>query len=266
MSQHILDVTGLKVGISNAPSEQLILNNISLRVESGSMHGLVGETGSGKSMTAKAVVGLLPRGLEAFDGSITFNGMECLNIGEQEISRLRGRDIGMIFQNPRTALYPLTTVGTQISHILKAHLDISSTECLSRINEILGKVGITDTERVERSYPHELSGGMAQRVVIAAAIVCGPKLVIADEPTTGLDLTIQRQILELISDLQKSLGLSILMITHDLGIIAQYCNSVTVLKSGQVVEDGDVRNVLVKPSQGYTKSLIESSQLERMKT
>jgi ABC-type dipeptide/oligopeptide/nickel transport system ATPase component len=265
LNDYILDVTGIRVGSSTVPDMDPILDGISLRVLSGTMHGLVGETGSGKSMTAKAVVGLLPRGIEIVDGSIVFNGLECVGMDEQTYSGLRGRDIGMIFQNPRTALYPLATVRAQISNILKAHLELSSEERTNRIYEILNQVGIEDPERVGRSYPHELSGGMAQRVVIAAAIVCGPKFVIADEPTTGLDLTIQRQILELISELQKSLGLSILMITHDLGIVAQYCDSVTVLKSGSVVEAGDVGAVLVEPNQEYTKQLIESSRLERMK-
>ena len=264
MSEKTLLIKDLDVGIVSKNKSDLLLNKVCCSVDEGQMHGLVGETGSGKSMTARSVVGLLPNGISTFGGSVLFRGDDLLMMSEKERSKIRGRDIGMIFQNPRTALYPLATVKTQIMNILTTHLEISSDECEERVLSILSEVGIDDPERVSKAFPHELSGGMAQRVVIACAIVCEPKFVIADEPTTGLDLTIQKQILDLISELQQSLGLSILMITHDLGIVAQYCNSVTVLRSGRVVEQGLVDSVLVSPTEPYTKQLIDSSRLDRL--
>lgn len=264
MSEEVLLINDLDVGIVDPKQSDLILNKISCSVTLGEMHGLVGETGSGKSMTARSVMGLLPSGISTSNGSILFRGKDLLMMSEKELSEIRGRDIGMIFQNPRTALYPLATVETQITNILTTHLKISSHECKEKILSILSEVGIDDPERVSKAFPHELSGGMAQRVVIACAIVCEPKFVIADEPTTGLDLTIQKQILDLISELQQGLGISILMITHDLGIVAQYCRSVTVLRSGRVVEQGLVDSVLVTPTEPYTRQLIESSRLDRL--
>tara|TARA_B110000438_G_scaffold296387_1_gene341014 strand:+ start:74 stop:883 length:810 start_codon:yes stop_codon:yes gene_type:complete len=264
MSHTSLEIKNLDVGLSSARNSDLLLNDVSCSIEAGEMHGLVGETGSGKSMTARSVIGLLPKGVKVFDGSVIFDDKDLLQIEEKELLSIRGRDIGMIFQNPRTALYPLATVEKQIMNVIKTHLDISTIEGLDRINSILNQVGIDDPERVAKAFPHELSGGMAQRVVIACSIVCEPKFVIADEPTTGLDLTIQKQILDLISELQNTLGISILMITHDLGIVAQYCKSVTVLKSGKVVEKGLVNSVLVEPQEAYTQQLIESSRLDRL--
>tara|TARA_Y100000590_G_C15712611_1_gene1010808 strand:- start:1377 stop:2192 length:816 start_codon:yes stop_codon:yes gene_type:complete len=264
MSETTLLIKDLDVGIISEEKSDLILENVHCSVTSGEMHGLVGETGSGKSMTARSVVGLLPSGISVVSGSIFLQDKDLLELDEKELSQIRGKEIGMIFQNPRTALYPLATVESQITNILKTHLDISSEEIKEKILSILLEVGIDDPERVSRAFPHELSGGMAQRVVIACAIVCEPKFVIADEPTTGLDLTIQKQILDLISELQENLGLSILMITHDLGIVAQYCSSVTVLRSGRVVEQGLVDSVLVNPTEQYTNQLIESSRLDRL--
>ena len=250
MSHTSLEIKNLDVGLSSARNSDLLLNDVSCSIEAGEMHGLVGETGSGKSMTARSVIGLLPKGVKVFDGSVIFDDKDLLQIEEKELLSIRGRDIGMIFQNPRTALYPLATVEKQIMNVIKTHLDISTIEGLDRINSILNQVGIDDPERVAKAFPHELSGE--------------PKFVIADEPTTGLDLTIQKQILDLISELQNTLGISILMITHDLGIVAQYCKSVTVLKSGKVVEKGLVNSVLVEPQEAYTQQLIESSRLDRL--
>lgn len=264
MSELLLEVKDLKVDIASRKSTTHILHGVDLSVTTGQMHGLVGETGSGKSMTARAVIGLLPPGGRVTAGSIEFGERDLVAVTEAELRHIRGALIGTVFQNPRTALYPMLNIEQQMSNVIKAHLDVTKAERSDLVREHLRLVGIDDVKRVASAYPHELSGGMAQRAVIATALVCGPTLLIADEPTTGLDATIQRQILELIRSLQEKLNLSVLIITHDLGIVAQYCDTVSVMTEGRVVEDGAVRSVLLDPTDSYTKRLIEASDLAHL--
>lgn len=258
----VVAVRDLRVRASNSRSSTELLHGVSVSVEAGQMHGLVGETGSGKSITAAAIMGLLPKGVAIDSGSITLGGRELVGVSQRELHDLRGPSFGMIFQNPRTALHPMYSVSKQMNRVLEAHLSLSKAERADRVLHYLNLVGIPDPGRIAQAYPHELSGGLAQRVVIATALLCNPTFLIADEPTTGLDATVQRQILELLARLQQDLSLSVLMITHDLSIVAQYCASVSVMYDGNVVEDGSVRQVLRAPTAPYTRNLLKASRLE----
>lgn len=264
--QPLLTIEDLSVAIDGRHATVEILKGVSLALPPEQMHGLVGETGSGKSMTAWAVMGLLPRGGRVTRGRILFQGCDLAGLDERKLRAVRGRRMAMIFQNPRTALHPMLSVRKQMGNIIDAHLDLSPKERDRRIREYLALAGLSDPDRVMRSYPHELSGGMAQRVVIASALVAEPALLIADEPTTGLDLTIQRQILELLASLQQRLGLAVLMITHDLSIIAQFCHSLSVMNEGVIVEDGPSGQILDAPSHAYTKRLIAASILKDVRS
>jgi ABC-type dipeptide/oligopeptide/nickel transport system ATPase component len=258
----VVAVSELRVHAHNSRSSTELLNGVSLSVRPGQMHGLVGETGSGKSITAAAIMGLMPKGVEITGGSIQLLGRELVGLGRRDLHELRGPAFGMIFQNPRTALHPMYSVGVQMNRVLQAHLKLGKKDRTERVVHYLRLVGIPDAERIAHAYPHELSGGLAQRVVIATSLLCDPTFLIADEPTTGLDATVQRQILELLARLQAELNLSVLMITHDLSIVAQYCSTVSVMYAGNVVEDGTVRQVLRAPDAPYTRNLLKSSRLE----
>lgn len=258
----MLEVDGLEVVIVDRKLEHHILRGISFTIATGEMHGLVGETGSGKSMTARAITGLLPFGGSVSAGRITVAGRNVVGLGDREMREIRGPVVGMIFQNPRTALHPLLSVEKQMANVIRAHRKLSHAECRELVREHLTMVGIPDANRVARAYPHELSGGMAQRVVIATVLVSRPSFLIADEPTTGLDATVQRQILEEIAGLQQRLNLSVLMITHDLAIVSQYCDRVAVMHEGLIVEQGSKREIMLAPQHAYTRRLIEASRLE----
>jgi peptide/nickel transport system ATP-binding protein len=261
MTPRLLSVEELGVDIQGRRGDLHILDNVSLQLRAGEMHGLVGETGSGKSMTARAIVGLLPPGGRIVSGRILLGERNLVGLGEKEFRNIRGPRIAMIFQNPRTALHPLLSVRAQMGNVIKAHLDLGKEQRQSRILDYLRLAGIHDPERVAHSYPHELSGGMAQRVVIATSLICEPEILIADEPTTGLDATVQRQILDELAALQEQLSLSVLMITHDLAIVAQYCDWVSVMNLGRVVEDGPMRSILKAPTADYTQRLLSASKL-----
>lgn len=265
LSRPIVKVENLFVELVRKKATTPLLHDINLSLEESSMLGLVGETGSGKTMTARAIIGLLPPGIRIKSGSVTLGDHELIAAASVAMREVRGAQIGMVFQNPRTALYPMSLVETQMNRVMQAHLNLTRPERAARIHEYLNLVGIDDVRRVARSYPHELSGGMAQRVVIATSLICEPSVLIADEPTTGLDATIQRQILELIADLQAKLSLSVLMITHDLGIVAQYCDSVSVMNDGRVVEHGPKHQVLKSPAHEYSERLIAASDLRRIR-
>lgn len=263
--QALLTVNGLCVEAVGRHQTTSLLHDVELSLEPGRMRGLMGETGSGKSMTAKSIVGLLPQGILSTAGSIRFEGSELLGLSEAAWRPLHGSRIAMVFQNPRTALYPMATVHTQMANVIGAHLKLSRRDVGERILEYLELTGITDPTRVANSYPHELSGGMAQRVVIATALILKPSLLIADEPTTGLDATVQRQILDLLRRLQQEFNIAVLMITHDLGIVAHFCDDVTVMRDGRVVEAGTTASVLLEPADPYTRSLIDASRLSNLR-
>ncbi|MBN9275306.1 MAG: ABC transporter ATP-binding protein, partial [Mesorhizobium sp.] len=233
------------------------VRGVSFELRPGEILGIVGESGSGKSVTCRALMGLLPGTAQAA-GSVTLEGRELLGLSEPDWCTLRGRDMGMIFQNPASHLDPLRRIGAQVAAPMVRHLGIDRREGLRRATALLDAVGIREPEKRARSYPHEFSGGMKQRAMIAAAIGCGPKLLIADEPTTALDVTVQARILTLLKDLNRERGIAIILISHDLGVIADICSRVVVMRHGEVVEQGPVDEVIARPRHPYTRLLIDS--------
>ena len=250
-----LTVEGVRVAIGEAH----VLRGISLEVEPGEVRGLVGESGAGKSMLGRAVLGLLPANATVTSGHIAFEGRDLLAMREVERRSLLGRRIALIPQDPMTSLNPVKRVGTQIGNLLRHHLGLSKRASLSRATELLTEVAIREPERVLSLYPHEISGGMRQRVLIAMAFACDPALVIADEPTTALDVTVQRQVLQLVERLRKRHGSAVLFITHDLGVVAKICRSVSVLHAGRVLEEGETADVLMRPRHAYTRALLAAT-------
>lgn len=235
------------------------VNNVSLEIGMGEILGVVGESGCGKSVTSLSVMGLIPEppGRIA-SGEILFQGCDLRKATEKELRQVRGRDIAMIFQEPMTSLNPVFTIGSQILEVIRLHSDLSRQDARKRVIESLESVSIPDPERRYSEYPHQLSGGMRQRVMIAMALACNPKLLIADEPTTALDVTIQAQILDLLLDLRKRLGLAILFITHDLGVVAEITDRVAVMYAGKIVETGSTSEIFKSPLHPYTRGLLRS--------
>ena len=258
MSDKLLEVKNLSVEYDTEISTVYAVNGLDLDLNYGETLGLVGETGAGKTTTALSVIQLLPEGIGfVTDGSIKLDGVDMLNAPEEKIRAMRGSVVSMIFQDPMSALNPVMTVGAQIMEVLKIHHPEQSTAQLeARVDEMMELVGIPAKRKVE--YPHQFSGGMKQRIVIAIALACEPKLLIADEPTTALDVTIQAQILELMNDLRHKLGMSIIMITHDLGVVAQMCEKIAVMYAGHIVEYGTTDEIFYQPGHEYTKGLINS--------
>ncbi|MCD7807672.1 MAG: ABC transporter ATP-binding protein [Lachnospiraceae bacterium] len=235
-----------------------VVNDISFSMEEGEILGIVGESGSGKSMTALAAMGLLSKDARILNGTIRFDGHEILSMTEEEQSIIRGNDISMIFQEPMTSLNPVMKIGAQVGEALKLHTSLGKEEIHQRVVEALKDVGLPNPEALCHKYPHELSGGMRQRVMIAQAMICEPKLLIADEPTTALDVLVQQQILELLLELHRKRKVAILFISHDLNVIKKICHNVLVMYNGQIVERGEVRRVLEHPEHEYTKTLVAS--------
>ncbi len=259
MSSLILDIQNLSLSFHTNGSEVSILKNVKLQITSGEIVGLVGESGSGKSVTALAISKLLPEKITQFtSGSIDFDGNDILKSDESSVAELRGKHIGFVFQEPMTALNPTMTIGNQLFHVIRRHSNLSKSEARARVRKSLEEVLISKPEIVENQYPFQLSGGMRQRVVIAMAMSANPALLIADEPTTALDVTVQAEILNLIERLAKNHGTAVLLISHDLGVIAKTCSRVTVLYAGEVVESGNVVDVLRNPRHPYTQALIRS--------
>ena len=250
-----LAIDGLKVAIGDAN----VLRGVSLEVEPGEVRGLVGESGAGKSMLGRAVLGLLPANATILSGHIAFEGRDLLKMREAERRSLLGRRIALIPQDPMTSLNPVKRVGAQISNLLRHHLGLSKRAALVRATELLTEVAIRDPARVLSLYPHEISGGMRQRVLIAMAFACNPSLVIADEPTTALDVTVQRQVLQLVERLRRRHGSAVLFITHDLGVVAKICRSMSVLHAGRVLEEGETADVLTRPRHAYTRALLAAT-------
>jgi oligopeptide/dipeptide ABC transporter ATP-binding protein len=258
VSEPLLTVGGLRTWFFTADGVVKAVDGVDLSVNRGEIVGLVGESGSGKSVTALSVLRLVDQPGRIVDGSVTFDGRDLRTASNEEMRALRGSRIGMIFQQPVSSLNPSYRVGFQIAEVYEAHQRMKRSEGWERAKAMLAKVGIPDARQRSRAFPHQISGGQAQRVMIAMALAANPALLIADEPTTALDVTIQAQILDLIRDLQADMGMAVVLITHDLGIVAELCDRVAVMYAGQIVEEADTRTLFREPKHPYTQGLIGS--------
>jgi len=268
----LLSVSNLRVVFGGERRELPAVDDVGFDVAEREVLGIVGESGSGKSVTALSIMGLLPKPpARVTAGSIKFLGEELLGLGEREMRRVRGPGIGMIFQEPMTSLNPVFPIGDQLMETVRVHERVGKAAQRDRAIGMLAKVGIAEPERRLRDYPHQLSGGMRQRVMIAMALACHPKLLIADEPTTALDVTIQQQILELLLDLREELGMAIVIITHNMGVVAEMADRVLVMYAGRIVERAPVAELFERPAHPYTRGLLESiptlaDERDRLKT
>ena len=258
MSEHLVDIQHERLSFFTPAGEVKALNDVSIHLNDGEVLGIVGESGSGKSVTAYSLMGLTAYPGKLVGGTIDFNGHRINDLSEKEFRKIRGNEVSIIFQNPMTSLNPVYTIGNQIMEVILLHTDKNKEQARARAKELLELVGINEPEKRLKQYPHELSGGMRQRVMIAIALACEPKLLIADEPTTALDVTIQAQILELMMDLKKKLGMAIIMITHDLGVVASMCDRIAVMYAGRIVEYGTTDDIFYNPKHEYTKGLLKS--------
>jgi peptide/nickel transport system ATP-binding protein len=260
-AEPLLDVRELVTRFSTDEGEFRAVDRVSFAVPAGHTVGIVGESGSGKSVTALSILRLVrdPPG-RVVGGQVLFRGRDLMTLGEREMQRVRGAEIAMIFQEPMTSLNPVMTTGAQVAEPLTIHRGLSKTAALAEAAELFRLVGIADPQRRVHDYPHQMSGGMRQRVMIAMALACRPALVIADEPTTALDVTIQAQILDLLARLRRELGMSLLLITHDLGVVAETCDDVVVMYAGHVVERAPAAELFARPRHPYTAGLIQSRQ------
>ncbi|MUK88739.1 ATP-binding cassette domain-containing protein [Ornithinibacillus sp. L9] len=256
--ENILEINNLQTTFFTEESEVKAVDGVSFTIPKGKTVGVVGESGSGKSITSLSILRLVDKPGKIVGGEIKFKGENLLDKSETEMRKIRGKEISMIFQEPMTSLNPTYTVGQQINEAFKIHEGLGKTSARKRSLEMLKLVGIPSPEKRIDQYPHELSGGMRQRVMIAIALACNPELLIADEPTTALDVTIQAQILELIKDLQQKLHMSVLLITHDLGVVAETCDYVAVMYCGKIVEFADVKSIFNNPQHPYTVGLLSS--------
>ena len=256
--ENILEVRNLQTVFKTEAGDVRAVDGVSFDVPKGKTIGIVGESGSGKSITSLTILRLLAKNGHIKGGEVLFKGNDLTKYTEKQMREIRGNQISMIFQEPMTSLNPVFTVGQQISETIMIHKKVSKKEALKLSVEMLKLVGIPSPEKRVKQYPFELSGGMRQRVMIAMALACDPEILIADEPTTALDVTIQAQILELIRDLQNRLGMSVIMITHDLGVVAETCDYVAVMYAGQVVEYSDIRSLFKNPKHPYTLGLLNS--------
>ena len=259
MDEQLLTVRNLttRFKLQNG-SEVYPVDHASFHVNKGEIVGIVGESGCGKSMTAMSVIRLVPPPGKVSEGEVLFNGKDIMNMKQAELSALRGAQISTVFQDPLTYLNPLLTIEKQIGETVRLHMGVGKKEAYRRTLEVLDLVKIPAPERVAKSYPFELSGGMRQRVLIAIAMCCNPQLIIADEPTTALDVTVQAQILQLLSSLVREKGISLILITHDMGIVADICDRVYVMYAGQIVEHGALNDIFYRPAHPYTKALLSS--------
>lgn len=254
----LLDVRGMSVGIPASRSPTLLVENVSFHVQAGEAFGIVGESGCGKSTTIRAVIRLLSGRLRILAGSCSFQGMDLFQLSEAALEKIRGAGIGMVFQDPTMALNPVLTVGRQIAEGLRYHTPAAGFRGGQRVEEVLRLVGAPDPARIAAAFPHELSGGLRQRAAIAMALACAPRLLLADEPTTALDVTIQDQILRLLSELRVKLSMALVLVTHDLGVIAQTCDRVAVMYAGRIVEEASVQRLFSAPAHPYTVALLNS--------
>jgi ABC-type dipeptide/oligopeptide/nickel transport system ATPase component len=260
----LLRVKGLCVEYRGARGIVRAVDDVSFTVCRGEIFGLVGESGSGKSTVVRTLMRLLPSPpSKIIGGSVLFEGEDLLKLSPREIQRVRGAQIGMVFQDPQKALNPVMPIGEQIAEGIRFRERPPENEIRARVIDVMTRVGIPDPARRWNAYPHELSGGQRQRVVIAAALLPNPKLLFADEPTTALDVTIQNQILQLLTDARDTLGMSVVLVTHDLGVVAQTCRRVAVMHKGRIVEQGLVRDVFSAPNHPYTKALLAATRLDK---
>lgn len=257
--QKLLEVRHLQTQFRTEHGLVKSVDDVSFRIDAGEVLGIVGESGCGKSVTSYSIMGLIEAPGEVAGGEIWLEDRDLTKLSRKQLRQIQGKEMAMIFQEPLTSLNPLLTVGLQISEVLSRHKKLSKREVKEQSVEMLRQVGIPRPDKIYHSYPHELSGGMRQRVMIAIALSCGPKLLIADEPTTALDVTIQAQILKLMKELRDNLNTSIMLITHDLGVVAEMADRVIVMYAGQVVEEGNVYDIYRSPKHPYTKGLMNST-------
>ncbi|QAY61756.1 ABC transporter ATP-binding protein [Microbacterium protaetiae] len=257
-SQPLVRVEDLTVRFPSGGGHRVVVDGIGFEIEAGQVVSIVGESGSGKSLTALSLLKLVDEPGEISGGRVLFDGNDVLTLRRTALQRVRGGEVGMIFQEPMRSLNPVFTIGRQLIETIRAHESVSRSQAYERSVEWLKRVGLPDPDRIMGSYPHELSGGMLQRAMIAVALCCDPKLLIADEPTTALDVTIQAQIIDLILDLRDETGMAVLFITHDLGVVAEVADVVLVMYDGQIIERGDVFTVFERPQHPYTDALLRA--------
>ena len=258
MSENILSVQNLHTSFHTDKGEVKAVNGVTFNLEKGKILGILGESGSGKSVTAYSIMRILEKNGRITEGKILYKGQDIAEFSEKQMREFRGKCCSIIFQDPMTSLNPVFTVGNQLKEAIELHTDRKGKEAEARAIEMLTLVGVNEPEKRVKQYPYELSGGMRQRVMIAMALACEPDILIADEPTTALDVTIQAQILELMQSLQKKLGMAIIMVTHDLGVIADMCDEIIVMYGGRVCERGTAEDIFYRPHHEYTKGLLRS--------
>ena len=258
MSEKLLEIKDERLSFFTPAGEVKALSGVSFDLDYGEVLGIVGESGSGKSVTAYSIMGLTAYPGKLVGGTIRFNGHQVDQMTEKDFRKIRGNEVSIIFQDPMTSLNPVYNIGDQILEVIRLHTDKTPEQAKARARELLELVGINEPDKRLKQYPHEFSGGMRQRVMIAIALACEPKLLIADEPTTALDVTIQAQILELMQELRNKLGMAIIMITHDLGVVASMCERIAVMYAGHIIEYGTTDEIFYHPSHEYTKGLIGS--------
>lgn len=258
MSKRLLEVKNLSLGINVDNNIYKVTEDVSFTIDEGEICGLVGESGCGKSVTSMAIAGLFSKDVRILGGSIIYNGRDILNVSKNEKRKYQGKEISVIFQEPMTSLNPVMKIGKQVGENLKLHTNMSKSEIKNEVINILKRVGLKEPEKIYNKYSYELSGGMRQRVMIAMAVICKPKLIIADEPTTALDVTIQAEVLELLKEINREYNTAILFISHDLGVIRKICSKINVMYFGEIVEEGTSEEVFMNPSHPYTKGLLNS--------
>lgn len=254
----LLEVKNLEITFCDRDTRSVLLDQVSFTVNEGEILCVVGESGCGKSITSLAIMGLLPANGAVTSGEVLFEGKDLLRLPEKELDEIRGNQIAMVFQDALTSLNPVFTIGNQLMESIRVHMGLDKAAAYKRAVSLLGRVGLPEPAALMKKYPFVLSGGMRQRVMIAMALSCNPKLLIADEPTTALDVTVQSQIMHLLLDLQKEFGMSVIFITHDIGVVAQMANRVLVMYAGQIVEQGEVHDLFRRPAHPYTQALLQT--------
>lgn len=258
MSEYLVDIKNERLSFFTPAGEVKALNDVSIHLKEGEVLGIVGESGSGKSVTAYSLMGLTAYPGRLIGGTLEFNGHEIEKMSEKEMRKIRGNEVSIIFQDPMTSLNPVYTIGNQIMEVILLHTDKNRKQAKERARELLTLVGINEPDKRLKQYPHELSGGMRQRVMIAIALACNPKILIADEPTTALDVTIQAQIMDLMRELKEKSNTAIILVTHDLGVVANFADRIQVMYAGQVVERGTAREIFYESKHPYTWALLSS--------